>query len=248
MNGFAGMRISGLILAEPEATASSRRGFSVFQSDRLELHELVRRLPEVTAVMPGAVGPDLLFGCSTGILVFPGLYSRESDEERKRPMLKRSCDVVLAAIGLVLLSPLFLISAVLIKLESPGPVLFRQPRVGRGFRTFIVFKFRTMRVAESRGYELTCGNRGYELTCGNDERITRFGALLRRTKFDETPQLWNILRGEMSIVGPRPQTPALVESMRDHYAAVLCARPGMTDLASIRFRGGGRSGQGRRPA
>ena len=142
-------------------------------------------------------------------------------------MLKRSCDVVLAAIGLVLLSPLFLISAVLIKLESPGPVLFRQPRVGKGFRTFIVFKFRTMRVAESRGYELTCGN---------DERITRFGALLRRTKFDETPQLWNILRGEMSIVGPRPQTPALVESMRDHYAAVLCARPGMTDLASIRFR------------
>jgi lipopolysaccharide/colanic/teichoic acid biosynthesis glycosyltransferase len=143
-------------------------------------------------------------------------------------MLKRSCDVVLAAIGLVLLSPVFLLLAVLIKLESPGPVFFRQTRVGKGFRTFTLFKFRTMRVAESSGYELTCGN---------DERITRFGALLRRTKFDETPQLWNILRGEMSIVGPRPQTPALVESMRDHYAAILCARPGMTDLASIRFRG-----------
>jgi lipopolysaccharide/colanic/teichoic acid biosynthesis glycosyltransferase len=147
-------------------------------------------------------------------------------------MLKRSCDVVLAFIGLVLLSPLFLLLAVLIKLESPGPVFFRQTRVGKGFRTFTLFKFRTMRVAESSNYEL-----GYELTCGNDERITRFGALLRRTKFDETPQLWNVLRGEMSIVGPRPQTPALVESMRDHYAAVLCANPGMTDLASIRFRG-----------
>ena len=143
-------------------------------------------------------------------------------------MLKRGCDVVLASMGLVFLSPLFLLSAVLIKLESPGPVLFRQIRVGKGFRNFTLFKFRTMRVAESSGYELTCGN---------DERITRFGALLRRTKFDETPQLWNILRGEMSIVGPRPQTPALVESMRDHYAAILCARPGMTDLASIRFRG-----------
>jgi lipopolysaccharide/colanic/teichoic acid biosynthesis glycosyltransferase len=128
----------------------------------------------------------------------------------------------------VLLSPLFLLLAIFIKLESPGPVLFRQTRVGKGFRTFTMLKFRTMRVAESSGYELTCGN---------DERITRFGALLRRTKFDETPQLWNVLRGEMSIVGPRPQTPALVESMREHYAAILCARPGMTDLASIRFRG-----------
>jgi len=143
-------------------------------------------------------------------------------------MLKRCCDVVLAAIGLVVLSPLFMVSAVLIKLESAGPVLFRQTRVGKGFRTFTLFKFRTMRVAESSGYELTCGN---------DERITRFGALLRRTKFDETPQLWNILRGEMSIVGPRPQTPALVEEMRSHYTAILRARPGMTDLASIRFRG-----------
>jgi lipopolysaccharide/colanic/teichoic acid biosynthesis glycosyltransferase len=143
-------------------------------------------------------------------------------------MLKRSCDVVLASIGLVFLSPLFLLLAVLIKLESPGPVFFRQTRVGKGFRAFTLFKFRTMRVAESSGYELTCGN---------DERITRFGALLRRTKFDETPQLWNILRGEMSLVGPRPQTPALVEEMREHYAAILCARPGMTDLASIRFRG-----------
>jgi lipopolysaccharide/colanic/teichoic acid biosynthesis glycosyltransferase len=146
-------------------------------------------------------------------------------------MLKRSCDVFLALIGLVLLSPLFLLLAILIKLESPGPVLFRQTRVGKGFRTFTLFKFRTMRVAASSGYD------GYELTCGNDERITKFGALLRRTKFDETPQLWNILRGEMSFVGPRPQTPALVESMRDHYATILYARPGMTDLASIRFRG-----------
>ena len=143
-------------------------------------------------------------------------------------MLKRSCDVVLASIGLVLLSPLFLVLAVLIRLESRGPVLFRQTRVGKGFRTFTIFKFRTMKVAKSSGYELTCGN---------DERITRLGALLRRTKFDEPPQLWNVLRGEMSIVGPRPQTPALVESMRDHYAAILCAHPGMTDLASIRFRG-----------
>jgi lipopolysaccharide/colanic/teichoic acid biosynthesis glycosyltransferase len=143
-------------------------------------------------------------------------------------MLKRSCDVVLASIGLVLLSPLFLVLAVLIRLESRGPVLFRQTRVGKGFRTFTLFKFRTMKVAKSSGYELTCGN---------DERITRLGALLRRTKFDEPPQLWNVLRGEMSIVGPRPQTPALVESMRDHYAAILCAHPGMTDLASIRFRG-----------
>ena len=142
-------------------------------------------------------------------------------------MLKRVCDVVLSIIGLLVLSPFFFMSALIIKMESPGPVLFRQTRIGRGFRSFVLYKFRTMRVTESSGFELTCGN---------DDRITRFGTLLRLTKFDETPQLWNVLRGEMSIVGPRPQTPALVESMRDHYETILCARPGLTDLASIRFR------------
>lgn len=142
-------------------------------------------------------------------------------------MLKRSLDIVLSVIGLVLLSPLFLLFSILIKLESAGPVFFRQDRIGKGFRSFTLFKFRTMKVAE---------NSGYELTCGDDDRITGVGSLLRRTKLDEIPQLWNVLRGEMSIVGPRPQTPALVGLMREHYAAILNTRPGLTDLASIRFR------------
>lgn len=143
-------------------------------------------------------------------------------------MLKRSCDIVLSTLALLSMLPLFLLAAFLIKLESRGPVFFRQIRVGKDFSPFTILKFRTMLVAETR--------EGFELTCGDDDRITKFGALLRRTKMDEIPQLWNVLCGEMSFVGPRPQTPALVEQMRDHYSAILRVRPGITDLASLHFR------------
>src|SRR5512147_2154931 len=117
-------------------------------------------------------------------------------------MLKRVVDVVASAAGLLLLAPLFLLIALAIKFESPGPVFFRQERVGRFGRPFRIFKFRTMTVAPPTG--------GVPLTVAGDRRITRVGALLRRTKLDELAQLIDVLRGTMSLVGPRPEVPRYV--------------------------------------
>jgi lipopolysaccharide/colanic/teichoic acid biosynthesis glycosyltransferase len=139
---------------------------------------------------------------------------------------KRAFDVVAAGAGIVLAAPLLLLAAVAIKCDSPGPVLFRQERVGRGGRTFRIHKLRTM----SDDAVL----RGPMLTVGADERITRIGHFLRRTKLDELPQLLDVLRGDMSLVGPRPELPHYVAqyppALRDR---VLALRPGITDPASL---------------
>jgi len=142
-------------------------------------------------------------------------------------VLKRALDVVGSAFGLVVLLPLFPVTALAIKLDSPGPVFFRQERVGRHGRPFRIYKFRSMTVAAS----------GSALTVRADKRVTRIGAILRKTKLDELPQLINVLSGDMSLVGPRPEVP---EFMR-HYspeqrAVILSMRPGMTDYAAILFR------------
>jgi lipopolysaccharide/colanic/teichoic acid biosynthesis glycosyltransferase len=143
-------------------------------------------------------------------------------------MAKRLFDIVLAAVGLVLASPVLLLSAIAVKLSSPGPVLFKQQRMGKNFEPFPILKVRTM-VADAP-------NRGAQITAGADPRITRVGAVLRKTKLDELPQLWNVLRGDMSFVGPRPEVPKYVELFRDDYRTVLSVRPGITDPASVRFR------------
>lgn len=143
-------------------------------------------------------------------------------------MIKRSLDISLSALGLVVLSPLFLLVAVLIKLDSPGPVLFRQERIGQGFRPFTIFKFRTMQDEPGR-------DRVW-LACPSDARITRVGGVLRRYKIDELPQLANVLLGRMSLVGPRPEVRQFVDMFRVDYEAILTVRPGITDLASIKFR------------
>ena len=144
-------------------------------------------------------------------------------------MLKRLLDVVAAALGLLLLSPLLLGIALLIKLDSPGPVFFRQVRVGRHGQTFRIFKFRTMTVAQATDAP--------ELTVAGDARITRTGAWLRRYKLDELPQLIDVLQGTMSLVGPRPEVPRYVALYPPELRArVLSVRPGITDLASITFR------------
>jgi lipopolysaccharide/colanic/teichoic acid biosynthesis glycosyltransferase len=134
----------------------------------------------------------------------------------------------MSSVGLLCLAPLFVTIGLLIKLDSAGPVFFRQERVGRRFRPFRIYKFRTM-VQDAAA-------RGAAITCGEDPRITRIGGLLRRTKLDELPQLVNVLRGEMSIVGPRPEVPRYVELFRDDYDELLAVRPGITDPASLRFR------------
>jgi len=143
---------------------------------------------------------------------------------------KRLFDLVLAGLGLVLLSPVFLLVAVWIKLDSPGPVFFRQERVGRGGAPFRIHKFRTMRQG-------LAASGGRLITIGDDPRITRAGTWLRHSKLDELPQLIDVLAGHMSLVGPRPEVPRYValypEALR---AKVLSVRPGITDLASIEYR------------
>lgn len=143
-------------------------------------------------------------------------------------LIKRAFDVLAASIGVVLLLPIFAAAALAVKLDSPGPVLFRQERVGRKGVLFRILKFRTMVVdAESTG----------QITLAKDARVTRVGAVLRHYKIDELPQLFNVIRGEMSLVGPRPEVPRYV-ACYPHAArkTVLSVRPGMTDWASIRFR------------
>ncbi len=144
-------------------------------------------------------------------------------------MLKRCFDLLSATLGLVLLAPLLAGIALWIRLDSPGPVLYRQQRVGRHGRPFEIHKFRTMRHDPAAA--------GSQLTIGADPRITRAGRFLRRSKLDELPQLYDVLRGAMSLVGPRPEVPRYVAlyppALRDK---VLSVRPGITDLASIRFR------------
>jgi lipopolysaccharide/colanic/teichoic acid biosynthesis glycosyltransferase len=143
-------------------------------------------------------------------------------------LMKRIFDIVLAALGLLVLSPLLLLVAVLIKLDSQGPVLFKQERIGKSFRPFFIYKFRTM-VEDAPKL-------GGPITYGNDFRITRAGRILRKAKLDELPQLLNVLKGEMSFVGPRPEVPRYVEMFREDYHDILKIRPGITDLASIKYR------------
>ncbi|MEW6220801.1 MAG: sugar transferase [Thermodesulfobacteriota bacterium] len=143
--------------------------------------------------------------------------------------VKRLLDLVLVIPGLLLLAPVLAGIALWIRLDSPGPVLFRQRRVGRGGRPFFVLKFRTM-VADAEA-------KGPRITVGGDPRITSSGRLLRQSKLDELPQLFNVLKGEMSLVGPRPEVPEYVAlyppEVRDE---VLSIPPGITDFASIEFR------------
>jgi lipopolysaccharide/colanic/teichoic acid biosynthesis glycosyltransferase len=121
--------------------------------------------------------------------------------------------------------PVLLLTALVIWMSSPGPVLFRQMRIGRGFSSFEILKLRTMAHAEA----------GLAYTLGPDPRITPFGRWLRRSKLDELPQLWNVLRGEMSLVGPRPVVPELATEFQIHYEQLLRARPGLTDPASLKY-------------
>lgn len=143
-------------------------------------------------------------------------------------LAKRALDVLAALLGLLVLSPVFAVTALLIRLDSPGPVFFRQERVGRHGIIFRILKFRTMRVNSEAGRQITVGE---------DARITRIGKVLRRFKIDELPQLLNVLRGEMSLVGPRPEVPRYVacypEGVRETVLSVL---PGITDRASIEFK------------
>jgi lipopolysaccharide/colanic/teichoic acid biosynthesis glycosyltransferase len=143
-------------------------------------------------------------------------------------MLKRVFDVVSSFVGLLLLIPLLLAIGLFIKLASPGPVIYRATRVGRWGKPFTMFKFRTMVINADRVGPL--------VTSGDDPRVTRVGRVLRKTKLDELPTLWNVLLGDMSIVGPRPENPASAALYNDRQRKVFDVRPGITSLASIKYR------------
>ena len=142
--------------------------------------------------------------------------------------MKRLFDILLSGLGLVIISPLLLIVAIWIKLDSPGPIFYRQVRVGRYNKDFRIFKFRSMRIGSDKGSLVTIG--------GRDPRITRSGYFIRKFKIDELPQLINVLVGDMSLVGPRPEVRHYVNYWTEEQMHVLDVRPGITDPASIKFR------------
>jgi exopolysaccharide biosynthesis polyprenyl glycosylphosphotransferase len=182
-------------------------------------------LPRVFAV--GGVEAQVLWrrGAPLMALSRPGLRARQL-------LLKRTLDVVASGVGLVLLSPIFALAALAVRISGPGPILFRQERVGLGGKTFRITKFRSMvHDAESMRSDLTGESLYTDLRLfkvKNDPRVTAVGAFLRRTSLDELPQLWNVFLGEMSLVGPRPPLPAEVDLYEEHHYTRFDVKPGMT--------------------
>ena len=141
--------------------------------------------------------------------------------------MTRLCDIVFSLFGLLILSPLFLIVALWIVIDDPGPVFYRQQRVGKDNKDFGLLKFRSMRVGADKMSLITIGDR--------DPRVTRAGYYIRKYKLDELPQLWNVLIGDMSLVGPRPEVRRYVDLYTPEQQKVLSVRPGITDYASIEY-------------
>ena len=144
-----------------------------------------------------------------------------------RNCLKRTFDILFSSIGLLMLLPVFLVMAVWIKADSEGPVFYRQVRVGMHGKLFRIFKFRSMRLGSDKASQITIGER--------DSRITRSGIIIRKYKLDELPQLINVFTGDMSFVGPRPEEPKYVDLYTEAQRHVLDVRPGITDMASIKY-------------
>jgi lipopolysaccharide/colanic/teichoic acid biosynthesis glycosyltransferase len=142
-------------------------------------------------------------------------------------MGKRLFDIIFSLLGLIVCSPLFLILAIAICLDSAGGAFYRQQRVGKNGKPFNIYKFRSMRTNSDRKVQLTVGS--------NDKRITKTGRFIRKYKLDELPQLINVLNGDMSIVGPRPEVPKYVSMYTDEQRKVLQVKPGITDYASIEY-------------
>ncbi|MBE0426176.1 MAG: sugar transferase [Nitrospirae bacterium] len=142
-------------------------------------------------------------------------------------MIKRLFDIFFSFSGLLIFSPLFVVVAVLIKIDSKGPVFFKQERIGKNFKSFNIYKFRTMKNNAEK--------HGPKITVRGDSRVTGIGRFLRKYKIDELPQLFNVLKGDMSFVGPRPEISEYVQLFKSDYKKLLGIRPGITDPASIKY-------------
>jgi lipopolysaccharide/colanic/teichoic acid biosynthesis glycosyltransferase len=143
-------------------------------------------------------------------------------------LLKRLMDILASGLGLIFLSPILIIICILIKASSEGPIFFKQVRVGKNMKNFAILKFRTM-VPNAEKL-------GKQITIGEDKRITSVGKVLRKYKLDELPQLFNVFKGDMSLVGPRPEVPKYVKLYSEEQRKVLDVKPGITDLASLRYK------------
>ncbi|MFV9510482.1 sugar transferase [Tepidibacillus sp. LV47] len=156
------------------------------------------------------------------------MTSRDLSPSLTTLFFKRLFDIVFSSMGMIILSPLFLVIYLWIKLDSKGPAIFKQTRIGKNGREFQIYKFRTMVVDAEK--------LGKQITVSNDKRITRSGRFLRKYKLDELPQLLNVLKGDMSFVGPRPEVPRYTALYNAEQKKVLTIRPGITDYASIKYR------------
>lgn len=184
---------------------------------------LVKIIPDMYDIMLGSVKMNHVYGAVL-IEIQKGLMPRW------QRIIKRAIDLLLSAFLLILLSPLYLYLAIRIKLSSPGPVLYRQRRIGYGNKPFTIYKFRSM-------YEGAEQN-GPQLSHDKDERCTPFGAMMRKWRLDELPQFWNVLLGEMSIVGPRPERQYYIEKIMErapHYKHLLKVRPGITSWGQVKY-------------
>jgi lipopolysaccharide/colanic/teichoic acid biosynthesis glycosyltransferase len=183
---------------------------------------LVSTQPHSTPLWPESISGRSVHQAHSRSLVLAGSAEPAEPSPWSLSASKRCIDFVVAASAILISWPLLLLTALIVRLESPGPVIFRQKRVGRGGTLFTVYKFRTMETAANQD--------GPSMTKRGDPRVTRFGRFLRKHKLDELPQLFNVLRGEMSLIGPRPRLPHHMETTD------LPFRPGLTGAATLAFR------------
>jgi len=245
-NGSAGVPILGGI-ADLERIVAQHDVYEVIFTHPRENRNAVAALvasvvdkPLKVCVVPEMLDMAFLRARASNVNGFPLIELKGPVLDEYQRLVKRALDLVIAGLALVLASPLMLACAVLIRLDSPGPILFKQQRVGEHSKLFWIWKFRTMTPGAEQGQdELVARTKDGQWTLlkdPHDVRVTRVGRYLRRSSLDELPQLWNVLRGDMSLVGPRPEMPALMELYEPGYRRRLCVPPGLTGWWQVTVR------------